>query len=262
MKINSFDIITTDKFLNFCINNNIQYIKTDYFKLNKQFMWRNKIHPIYNDSKILISGHSDYEIDELTFNKYKSNYDKWFSINVNYDNEKLIPLPLGITNNTNETQLHPIYGNTEIMINISENTYKKEYLLYMNFNINTHFERENLYSTFKNYEWCYEGIIHNSFEGRKKFLEDISKSKFVLCPRGNGIDTHRLWETLYMKSIPIVKYHITHKNLKDLPILFINDWSEISKEFLESKYEEIIHKEWNMEKLKISYWLNLIKNEN
>ena len=264
-KINKFilkekDIITTDKYLNFCEYNNLQYIKTDYFKLDKQFMWRDELHPTLINTKILVSGHSDYEIDENIFQKYNLNYDKWFAINVNYNHEKLIPLPLGITNNTNESEIHPIFGNTQIMLDVLKNDNEKKYLLYMNFNLNTYFERSVIYFKFKDYDWCFDGILNNTLEGRKNFLEDISKARFILCPRGNGIDTHRLWEALYMKSIPIVKYHITHSNLTDLPILFINDWSEINKEFLENKYEEMINKEWNMDKLKISYWLNLIHN--
>jgi hypothetical protein len=263
MKFNSFifeedDIITTDKYLNFSKINNIQYIKTDYFKLQSQFIWRTHQHPVFINSNILISGHSDYEIDNYIFNKYGSKYNKWFAVNVNYENEKLIPLPLGITNNTDETDVHPIFGNTQLMLNVVKNNYKKENLLYMNFNLNTCHERLYLYNMFKNVDWCFKRIVNNSLEGRKTFLEDICKSKFVLCPKGNGIDTHRLWESLYMRSIPIVKYHITHSNLTDLPILFVNNWSEINNEFLETKYDEMINKEWNMDKLKISYWLNLI----
>jgi len=91
--------------------------------------------------------------------------------------------------------------------------------------------------------------------GRKKFLEDID---FVLCPRGNGIDTHRLWETLYMGSIPIVIYSDVHKNLLDLPILFVNNWNEISYDFLLEQLSTIKSKTWNMEKLNISYWINLM----
>ena len=168
------DIITTDKYLQFCKDNNIQYIKTDYFKVEKKFVWRNELHPTLLNSKILVTGHSDYEIDKNIFNKYSLEYDKWFAINVNYDDEKLIPLPLGITNNTDETEIHPIFGNTQIMIDILKNINKKEHLLYMNFNLNTYYERPLLYFNFKDYEWCYEGIVSNTLEGRRNFLEDIS----------------------------------------------------------------------------------------
>ena len=58
MKINNFilnedDIITTDKYCNYCKHKSIQYIKTDYFKLEKQFLWRNSLHPVIIDSKVL-----------------------------------------------------------------------------------------------------------------------------------------------------------------------------------------------------------------
>ena len=44
----------------------------------------------------------------------------------------------------------------------------------------------------------------------------------------------------------------------DLPILFVDDWDNLSEEYLNSKYDEIMSKEYNLEKLKINYWNNLI----
>ena len=89
-------------------------------------------------------------------------------------------------------------------------------------------------------------------------MRDIKSSKFVLCPRGNGIDTHRIWESLYMGSIPIVIYENAHQLFTDLPILFINDWDEITYDLLNNKYEEINSQTWNYDKLKIDYWEKFI----
>jgi hypothetical protein len=61
-----------------------------------------------------------------------------------------------------------------------------------------------------------------------------------------------------MGSIPVVKYESTHELFKDLPILFINDWSQISEDFLNSKYEEYIEKDWNLDKLKMKFWKDFI----
>jgi hypothetical protein len=36
------------------------------------------------------------------------------------------------------------------------------------------------------------------------YLGELSKHYFCLCPRGNGIDTHRFWEALYLGVIPVV----------------------------------------------------------
>eukprot|EP00965_Chrysotila_dentata_P239975 6203413-Pleurochrysis_carterae.AAC.2 len=38
-----------------------------------------------------------------------------------------------------------------------------------------------------------------------RYLEELGRYHFVLAPRGNGIDTHRLWEALLVGTIPIVK---------------------------------------------------------
>ena len=41
------------------------------------------------------------------------------------------------------------------------------------------------------------------------YLDSLIRYKYVLCPEGNGIDTHRFWETIYAGSIPVSKKHIT-----------------------------------------------------
>jgi hypothetical protein len=75
-----------------------------------------------------------------------------------------------------------------------------------------------------------------------------------LCPRGNGIDTHRLWETLYMGSIPIVIRHQAFDEFHDLPILFINEWTDVTETFFRTEYMRITNASWNLEKLKFGYW--------
>jgi hypothetical protein len=222
-------------------------------------IWRNNIHTL-RPSNIWITGHSDYSIDTDIYNKYQHNCNIWYAVNKNVDNEKVKALPLGITNYTNESELHPIYGNVDIMLEVMAQPKEIKNLVYLNFNINTFpSERQRCYDYFKDKTYVTKGIIENTLDGRKKFLQEVREHKFVLCPRGNGIDTHRLWETLYMGSIPIVKKHLAMDEFVDLPILFIDDWTDISNEtFLESKYIEIVNKKWNMDKLKFSYWKDTI----
>ena len=148
------------------------------------------------------------------------------------------------------------------MIKVNNQNIDKSNLAYINFNISNYpNERQFIFDKFKNESWIKIGNVENSIDGRTNFLRDIKSSKFIFCPRGNGIDTHRLWESLYMGSIPIVKYENTHHLLTDLPILFIKDWNEINEDFLNDKYIEIINKEWNLSKLKIRYWIDFIKNK-
>jgi len=64
-----------------------------------------------------------------------------------------------------------------------------------------------------------------------------------------------------MGSIPIVKKHIALDEFSDLPICWINDWNEVTEEFLEAEYKRITETSWNMEKLKMSYWVDIIQKE-
>ena len=55
----------------------------------------------------------------------------------------------------------------------------------------------------------------------------------MICPRGNAIDCHRNWEVLYMRRVPIMKRHPYLEELyKDLPVLFVNDYSEVTEKLL------------------------------
>jgi hypothetical protein len=152
-----------------------------------------------------------------------------------------------------------ILGNHSHIIEVRNMPFDKKYLCYMNFNISTYRqERQGVYDIFKNKDWVFKQSQLITNEGHIDYLKSMRNSKFTLCPRGNGIDTHRLFEALYVGSIPIVKKHVIHKGLEDLPILFIDSWDEVTQEFLETKYEEMIEREWNFEKLKFSWWRNLI----
>ena len=251
--ISKEDIICTDKYLDLQ-SQNIVYLKTDLLYLERDFQWRNKTHSL-KSGKIWITGHSDHSITSSIFKKYHQNCSVWFAINKDLEHEKIFSLPLGITNLTKESPLHPIYGNTDIMYDIMMQEKNITNLVYMNFNINTFKEeRQKCYDIFKEQSWVTLGKIENTLRGRKKFLEEIKNHHFVLCPRGNGIDTHRLWETLYMGSFPIVKQCIALNEFADLPILFIDNWDQVNEDFLNKKLKEMRAKQWNMDKLKFSYW--------
>jgi len=249
------DIITSDKYLEAFPSN---YFKTDCIIHNSTMWWRNKlINPPPKNSNLIISGHSDYGITDKEFEFF--NPSVWYTINKQTD--KVFALPLGIANNTNESQMHLVCGNTDCMIQVMNEPKQYKNLVYMNFNISNYpQERQQVFDLFQDKEWVTKGIIENTMEGRSIFLREIRNHTFVLCPRGNGVDTHRLWETLYMGSIPIVKKDIALKDFEDLPICFIDSWSEITPEFLEKERETILSKSWNKQKLKVSYWINKISS--
>jgi hypothetical protein len=257
MSLAKEDIITTDKYYNAFPK---FYFKIDVITNHSPMNWRgNTIYPPDSNLPIIISGHGDYHIDDELVEFYNPKI--WFTVNKQTEKPNVYSLPLGITNDTDESDLHPIYGNLDCMIQVINETIQKKNLVYMNFNINTYqIERQHVWDLFYHIPWVTIGSIENTLNGRRQFLREIKSHDFVLCPRGNGLDTHRLWETLYMESIPIVKRDIGVLEFEDLPICFIDSWEEVNPEFLEKEKERIQNKSWNLEKLKISYWINKIQN--
>jgi hypothetical protein len=179
-------------------------------------------------------------------------------------NSRIKALPLGLTNNTNESPLHPILGNQNIFKDILKikKTNNARLKVYVNINPNTYYSRKKLLSTMKNLSHISVDIPDYSPKGRFSFLSKMRNSDYVLCPRGNGIDTHRFWETLYAGSIPIV----TCKDLpisglqEKLPILILDSWQDVSNSRLLS--ERLMYfksLEYDAEMLKRKYWVDLVK---
>jgi hypothetical protein len=45
----------------------------------------------------------------------------------------------------------------------------------------------------------------------------------------------------------------------DLPILFVDEFSGLTQDMLESAYEEMLDREYNFDKLEFSYWKKIIE---
>ena len=128
------------------------------------------------------------------------------------------------------------------------------------FNRNTDKTRRGVYSINRN-------IIDNILSNKKfvtrfksdinSYFKTIGKFKFVVCPEGNGIDTHRLWETLYSKGIPIVEDNILmRRKCEGLPILWTNDYSNLTEEYLTNKYNEMLNTTYDFSLLYLSFYNN------
>lgn len=253
------EFITSDKFLKLVeSDSNIAYIKTDVLHLNSAIQWRGK-HHTWRHAPVWITGHSDYGITQIMYDTYTQYTQHWYTVNKEVNHPNIHAIPLGITNDCDDSSIHRIFGNTDIMIDVMKLPRDIKNLVYMNIS-NTHPERRNVLNMFKDKSWVTYKTSVMTLEGRKSFLTDVRNHTFVLCPRGNGVDTHRLWETLYMGSIPIVQRHLALDEFSDLPICWIQDWNEVTENFLHKEQERILQTSWNMDKLKFSYWKNIILN--
>ena len=88
--------------------------------------------------------------------------------------------------------------------------------------------RAQLLALTSGYENCL--VVHGRMPAAR-YASVAAEHRFVACPEGNGMDTHRFWETLYRGSMPIVIDSPFIRNLQDLgvPMVVLNDWSEIER---------------------------------
>ncbi len=76
------------------------------------------------------------------------------------------------------------------------------------------------------------------------YLKSLSTHKFCLCPRGNGIDTHRFWEAQYLDVIPIIIASDWTPSYSEFPILILENWESLLDLDLEKLYIIISNKKY------------------
>jgi len=228
--------------------NSIIYCKTDFTKLLFEHL------KFSNRKYVLISHHSDYSIDKQWFNLKPKNILKWFTINPVYKHPDLVPIPIGIKTPEGRAY-HDQYFNIKWF---NENTEKlnkiekDEKTVYCNWANNTNSYRSKILKELQ--VPYYKTERFSSFE---LYCENMSRYKFVISPPGNGIACERTWIALYCGCFPIVIKNYIYDAWPELPIIQVNNYSEVTPKLL----EESLNKEYNFEKAYIEYWYEKIKRE-
>jgi len=176
---------------------------------------------------IIFTNLEDTPIDDYIFDCIPDNVLCISAVNGVSHGGKIIPAPYGIQRKMNPNDNRIDFLESYMKYAQPE---KFQYLLYVSHNKESNPERKGIGNLFQNKSWAKvdeERVEYSSF------LEGLYQSKFMLCPKGNGIDCHRNWEVLYMKRVPIMKHHPYLEVLfKDYPVLFVNDYSEVTEQFL------------------------------
>lgn len=92
----------------------------------------------------------------------------------------------------------------------------------------------------------------------------IGDSAFMLCPSGQGNDTHRVWETLALGRIPIVDRTSTSQVYDGLPVWLVDDWrefAEMNEGHVREKLSAFVAK-WNdyeWQRITLSFWMTAIR---
>lgn len=243
--------------IDFPLNENaIIYCKTDY--LGRLFQYIKHSQSKY----VLITHMSDQLINKVRFEKKPDCVKKWFAENTVYNHSDLISIPLGLENHRGSckggfTDHKWIVNNVERLRRLP-----KSFSLYCNWCSYSNKSLRNLARTARKIALRQLRILVdikmriNDKLPFSEYCEEMARYKFVICPRGNGIDTHRVWETLYVGCIPIVIKHRIYQDYT-LPIIQVNDWTEVTlnrlKTMLQSRFDYTM--------MDIKYWKNKITEE-
>jgi hypothetical protein len=237
------------------VEGTIIYTHTMYVKE----LFQNMNDYLMPDFVIVISHNSDVNVDESF--RVPACVKKWFTTNVNVINPKIVSIPIGLENDRWFPKEHK---KDQMEWRLGQKRENRN-LVYMNFDIRTNpNKRQEPYDILKNKSWVTTECKSKNGVGFNHYIQNIFEHKFVVCPEGNGIDTHRFWETLYMGSIPIVKENINYafySKIYGLPILMVKDWKDLTKENLEYVYGESSTVQWDFNMLTFEYWKNIILNE-
>lgn len=228
---------------------NLDEVKTIFVNTWTLQRFFNVIFPQLKGKYNFISHNSDMGLTEVYRDFINSEkVIKWYSQNKDINHTKTFSLPIGLGN-----QQYP-HGNLSLLNSIIAKNTNKENIVFKNFSIQTNGYKRSIidFLTHRN------GIVMSNPCSQEEYFNSIAKSMFCISPPGNGVDCHRIWECLYLKTIPVVEYNEAFREFKHLPILFITDWATVTIEFLMSKVHMLKEFDNPINELTLDYWKNKI----
>lgn len=260
----------------------IVFCRVDFISILTQVL------PFINSKFYLVSGRGDYTVPSCfyipSFQHFcnqildSKNIIKWYATNCVSYHKKFVPIPIGIDYHTMNTADYKMFGNKqltpseqeEILISIKNrlrplcNTTPKAVANFHNAMdtpvLRKHY-RTVAYEALKDKN-C---ILWLPKQVRDEFWNSCDEYTFVICPFGNGLDTHRTYETLALGRVPVIQECYFNEHLfKNMPVVIVKEWNEITAEFLKEQFEKIIKNieigVYNYERLTTKFWRDLIAN--
>lgn len=246
-----------------------------------------------NNQVILITGNSDKGIEPHVIQSAPPNIKYWFAQNHLSPRNNLFSIPIGLQDSF--WNIRPDHGVGYDCAVEKVETIRKVYLgddvapskfIYANFNPDTNPGYRNRMK-----EICLN-IPYINFQDSslsyEKFIFEIRDHQATFCPIGNGVDTHRIWEVLYCKRIPITvkvnspsstkvnnflqgecnhapilpyEYEIYEQLYSKLPIVILESFEQLyDEDLLNKKIQEQKEKKYDKNLLNFNYWKDKILN--
>jgi hypothetical protein len=170
----------------------------------------------------------------------------WFSVNVATRHPKLHAIPIGIADPRWR------HGDGATLARVQSEDIEKMTLFDASYDLSTYPPAR---------EYCRDQTGVDPVPRREfgDYLRAVASSYFCIAPRGHGIDTHRVWEALYLRTVPVVTSSVLTEQLADLPMIVLDDWSDFRSIEFGSELYARTWGSWDPESLTINRYLKRVE---
>ena len=144
---------------------------------------------------------------------------RWFTQNLAMKHAKVAPLPIGMANRQWG------HGDIDFFRTFVPPATKTQHV-YFYFNVGT-----NVTERMECVQQLQAKLPPSPPLDPADYKRLLSQYRFCICPEGNGYDTHRFWEALYLQVIPIVKRSafvtIIQESMR-VPMVVVGSWEELN----------------------------------
>jgi hypothetical protein len=133
--------------------------------------------------------------------------------------------------------------------------WERDVIMYCNFQFNTYgtkygYDRKDVIPALPS-DYVY---VEKNKTPRTVSWKTQSNCAFVVSPHGNGMDCHRTWEALLLGCIVIVRKSEIDTLYDELPVLIVDEWTDITSDLLQDTIEEYKKRKYKYDKLKLVYY--------
>lgn len=214
---------------------------------------------------VLISGQSDFAASKNKAVLSQKLLHRWYAQNADMTHRKLRPIPIGLN----------CFEQAPEMRKALHNVPEKRKQVWVNFG-NTHAKRKDAWRWFcgdlpaksvlpKPWATCEIKKMKSNVRNNPHlvaYYNRVASHRYVAAPRGNGLDTHRLWEALYLGCVPIVQAGPLDALYKRVGALVVRSWSQVTAVLLDAAYPRLLAVQRNASDLLTpGHWKRLIEED-
>jgi len=198
------------------------FINGDYMQL-----FLNEFPFISTKRFVVIIHNSDATFTEDKFMTIRKHIYHAFAINTNFTHPRLTTIPIGFADNQldflSKFVREPRERDIEIYLNIKA-THNPQ-------------KRSACIRAFENDP----RVTNRERVSVPEYYNDLCRSKFVLCPEGTGMDTHRVYESLLCGATPVVLRNSLSHLYETMPVCIVNSWTDPFYVVTEKSFNTSVH---------------------